>query len=111
MSFLADPVPGSPHRPSSRTSPAGLPRICPLYGPREKETLFADGRLNALAICLLEGLGLRHAVVGVLSAMEATDDPKEELAVRAVENSEVRHAESPPATHLFRQQRLHRLGL
>ena len=30
------------------------------------------GRLNALALCLIEGLGVRHdEVVGALSALEA----------------------------------------
>ena len=29
-----------------------------------------DSRLNALALYLLDGLGIRHAVVGALLAME-----------------------------------------
>ena len=45
----------------------------PLYGPRKEEALFADGRLNALALCLLESLGVRHEVVSALSAPEAND--------------------------------------
>ena len=36
----------------------------------------ADGRLDALALCLLEGLGVRHDVVGELSALEANDPYK-----------------------------------
>ena len=43
----------------------------PLYGTRKEEEWFADGRLNALTLCLLESLGLRHAVVGALSALKA----------------------------------------
>ena len=45
----------------------------PLYGPLEEETPLADGRLDALALCLLKGLGVRHAVVCALSALEAID--------------------------------------
>ena len=59
-------------------------------------------------MCLLEGLGIRHAVVGALSAMEA-NDPKEELAVRAVEHGEVLHAESPRHTPM--KHRLPHRGL
>ena len=44
-----------------------------LYGRRKEETSFADGRLNALALCLFEGLGIRHKVVSALSALEAND--------------------------------------
>ena len=44
----------------------------PLYGPRKQETPPADGRLDALALCLLEGLGV-HDVVCALSALEASD--------------------------------------
>ena len=43
----------------------------PLYGPRKEEASFADGRLNALALCLLESLGVRHEVASALSALEA----------------------------------------
>ena len=32
---------------------------------------FADGRLNALTLCLLESLGIRHEVVGAMSAPKA----------------------------------------
>ena len=45
----------------------------PLYGPRKEEASFADGRLNALALCLLESLGVRHELVSALSALEAND--------------------------------------
>ena len=44
----------------------------PLYGPR-KEASFADSPLNALALCLLEGLGVRHEVVDPLSVLAAND--------------------------------------
>ena len=44
----------------------------PLYGPRKEEASSADG-LNALALCLLESLGVRHEVVSALSALEAND--------------------------------------
>ena len=66
-SFLVGPVPDSPHQPSSQTSPDGI------YDPRKEETPFADGRLDALALRFLEGLGVRHAVVGVLSTLDAND--------------------------------------
>ena len=42
-----------------------------LYGPR-KEASFADGRLNALALCLPKSLGV-HEVISALSALEAND--------------------------------------
>ena len=43
--------------------PMGQPLIDrPLYGPRKEEASFADGRLNALALCLLESLGVPHEV-------------------------------------------------
>ena len=45
----------------------------PLYGPRKEEASFADGRLNAIALCLLKSLGVRHEVVSALSALEAND--------------------------------------
>ena len=35
----------------------------PLYGPRKEETPLADGRLDALALCVLKGLGVRHVWV------------------------------------------------
>ena len=45
----------------------------PLYGPRQQEASFPVGRLNALALRLLESLGVRHEVVSALSALEAND--------------------------------------
>ena len=39
----------------------------PLYAPRKEEASFADGRLNALALCLLESLGVRHEVVSAFA--------------------------------------------
>ena len=60
------------HRPKHH--PAGQPLIGrPLYGPREYEPSFADCRLDALALCLFEGIGARHEVVRALSALEAND--------------------------------------
>ena len=54
--------------------PMGQPLIGrPWFGPRKEEPSFADGRLDALALCLLESLGVRHEVVGALSALEAND--------------------------------------
>ena len=53
--FLVGLVPGSPRQPSSRTSRdhTGQPRIfCSLYDPRKEGWSFADGRLNALTLCL-----------------------------------------------------------
>ena len=93
--FVADSIPVLPtgHRPEHHPPGESL-RFCSLYGPRKEETPFADSRLNALALCVLQGLGIRHAVVGAWSAMEASDS-KEELAARAVEHSELFHAESP----------------
>ena len=44
----------------------------PLYGPRKEEASFVD-RLNALALCLLENLGVLHEVVSALSALGAND--------------------------------------
>ena len=41
--------------------------------PGKEETPFPNGRLDALALCLLKVLGLRHEVVCALSALEAND--------------------------------------
>ena len=49
--------------------------------------------------CLLEGLGIRYAVVGALSAIGA-NGPKEERGVHAVGHNEVLHAESPRHTSI-----------
>ena len=51
----------------------GQPLIGRPYDPRKEEASFADGRLNALALFLLESLGVRHEVVSALSAPEAND--------------------------------------
>ena len=66
---------------SGFTPPAIVPNITrwdsrsllgrPLYGSRKEEASFADTRLNALTLCLLESVGVRHAVVGALSALKA----------------------------------------
>ena len=58
----------------------------PLYGSRKEEPSFAGSRLNALTLCLLESLGVRHAVVGALSALILT---WEEVVVCRSEFSEV----------------------
>ena len=76
----------------------------PLYGPLEEETPLADGRLDALALCLLKGLGVRHDVVCVL-ALEA-NGPWEKPVVCRSQLSEVLLAES-----LRVQQGFHYLGL
>ena len=34
-----------------------------LYTPRKDGASFADGRLDALTLCLLEGLGIRHVMM------------------------------------------------
>ena len=39
---------------------------CPLSGSRKEEASFADCRLNALTLRLLESLGVRHAVAPVV---------------------------------------------
>ena len=80
----------------------------PLHGSREEEASFADSRLNALTLCLLESLGIRHAVVGVLLALKA-NSPYEEIVVCCWEFSEVLQVESPSHTPV--QQGLHHLGL
>ena len=46
----------------------------PLYGSRQEAASFADRRLNALASCLLDSLGIRHAVVGALVGAESLHD-------------------------------------
>ena len=62
--------------------------------PPEEETPFADGRLDALALCLNEGLGVRHEVICALSALEA-NDPQEKPVVCRSQLSEVLLAEGP----------------
>ena len=69
----------------------------PLYGSRKEEASFADCRLNALTLCILESLGARHAVVGALSALKA-NDPWEEVVLCRSELSEVLQAECPSHT-------------
>ena len=60
------------HRPEHRAMGRSLIGR-PLYGSRKEEASFADIRLNALTLCLLESLGVRHAVVGALSALKANN--------------------------------------
>ena len=43
------------------------------YGSRQEEASFTDSCLNALTLRLLESLGVRHAMVGVLRALKAND--------------------------------------
>ena len=45
----------------------------PVYGRRKEEASLADGRYNALALWLLESLGVQHEVVSAMSALEAND--------------------------------------
>ena len=66
----------------------------PLYGPRKEETPLTDGRLDALAFCLLKGLGVRLEVVCALSPLEA-NDPWEKPVVCRSQLSEVLFAEGP----------------
>ena len=97
--------------PGCRTPPAIVPNITrwvsrsligrPLYGCRKEEASFAAGRLNAPKLCLLESLGVRHVVVGALSAVEA-NAPKEEVVVCRSELSEVLLAGSPSHTPVHR---------
>lgn len=63
------------HQPSSRTSPMAdwPPNVRPLYGPREEETAFANGRISSLALWLLEGVRVRYGVVCASSALEDND--------------------------------------
>ena len=49
-----------------------LPEIT-ISAQKRLEASFADGRLNALALFLLKGLGVRLQAVGALSALEAYD--------------------------------------
>ena len=67
-----------------------------------------QSRLYALTLCLLESLGVRHAVVGALSALKANDSWEEVVVCRS-EFSEVLQAESPGYTPV--QQGLHHLGI
>lgn len=75
---LARFLPTSSTRRRPKHHPTGQPLIGrPLYGPRKEEAKLADTRLNALALCFLEGLGVRHGVVSALSARKV-NDPWEE---------------------------------
>ena len=71
--FSGRPGPGfSPPQPSPQHHPAGQTLIGrPLYAPRKEEVgvSLADGCLNALALCLFEGLGVRREGVRALSAL------------------------------------------
>ena len=85
------------------------PLVLSCHGPREGEPSFTDGRFDALASCLLEGLRVRKGgVVGALSALEANDS-QEDLVVRRSEPSEVLRAEGPRHTHPYSS--LNYLGL
>ena len=50
-----------------------LPSAHPLYVPRKEEMPFVNDRLDTVALCLVEGLGVQHDVVGALSALEPSD--------------------------------------
>ena len=68
-----------------------------------------DGRFDALASCLLEGLHvLKGGVAGTPSAVEA-DDSQEDSVVRRSEPRGVLRAEGPRQTHV--QQSLNYRGL
>ena len=68
------------------------------HDPREEKPSFTDGRFDALASCLLEGLRVRKdGVVGALSTLEA-NDLQEELVVHRSGPSEVWRAEGPRHT-------------
>ena len=45
----------------------------PLYGSPKRGASFVDSRLIALAVCLLESHGVRHAVVGAVGTLKASD--------------------------------------
>lgn len=60
----------------------------PLYVPRKEETQLADGRLGALVLFFLKGLGARHEVVCAFSALEA-NDPWEKPVVCRYQLNEV----------------------
>ena len=71
----------------------GQPLVArPFYGSRKEGVSFADSRLNAHTLCLLESLGVRHVVVGALSALKA-NDLWEEVVVCRSEFSQVLQAE------------------
>ena len=57
------PGPGSSHQPSSLTSPDRSAACRSSVVRPPKEASFADGRLNALTVCLLDSLGVRHVEV------------------------------------------------
>lgn len=44
-----------------------------MYGPRQDEAWFADGRLHAFAWRLFESFGVRHETVGPMAALETND--------------------------------------
>ena len=61
--------------------PSGyLPLILPCHGPRKEDPPAAEGRIGALSFCVVGGFGVRHDVIGALSALEA-NDPQEEFVV------------------------------
>ena len=63
---------------------------------------------NALALYLLKGLGVRHKVVGYLSALEA-NDPSEKVVLCRSDLSEVLLTKR--SRHTSVQQGLYHLGL
>lgn len=69
-----DLVQGSAHQTSPTTSPEAQPLITHrLYGSRKDEASFAHGYSRALALGLLEVLGLGHEFVGALCPPKAND--------------------------------------
>ena len=79
-----------------------------MYAHLKDETPFADGYLDALALCLLEGPVVRHEVVCALSALEA-NCPCDKPVVCRSQLSEVLLAGGPRYTSV--RQGLHHLGL
>ena len=62
--FLFSLVPDSPHQPWAQTSPDGLvAHSSDLRAPQRGDARLRYGRLDALALCLLDGLGV-HEMLG-----------------------------------------------
>ena len=72
-------VPGFSHRPPAPTSSDWVIARCfaVYHSPSEEEPPFPDGRFDALAFRLLEGLGVREAGGVVCTTLEAKDRPKD----------------------------------
>ena len=76
------------------------PSFLSCHGAREEMRSFTDGRLDALASCILEGLRLRMGCVGgTLSAPEANTS-QEDLVVHRSEPSKVLRAKVHPYSNV-----------